>query len=546
VFLLIVVLAPSTLTAQTAVHPSSASQAVTPTELTRPDLQPSALVFNPGDVFVAVGSGKVKRFSSSGTLLQVLDTLDATPGDRNTAGMATTATSELLVTLFTDNSSSATGGVYKFGSDGSFKGNFAGGYNAHPESIAIDLAQNVYVGQADGAHRLLKFSPQGNLIDSYMPATESRGVDWIDVASDQRTLYYTSEGKYVKRYDLASKSPLSNFNAVSLPGANAYALRLLPSGGLLVADSDAIVRLNSAGQITQTYDAPGENDWFAVNLDPDGTTFWTGGYTSGRVYRFNISSGAVVNSWFTAPYTVLAGLAIFKEQTAVGFSVAGILAVVGSVQGNGAFFRTGVQIHNPRTTSITGKFVFHAQSVSGSASDPSLSYTLNGGQTIYYPDLLPAMGVSSGLGSLDIMTTGDPVPITAARVFSDAGTNGTAGFFIDPLAPEAALQAGDSGVIIAPSDPLQARLNLGVRSLETGAAFLITVRNKDGVVRNTLTKSYGATFFEQVNANTYVGVTLDGSDTITFAMNSGRAIIYGAQTDNKTQDPSVQYAKKTF
>jgi hypothetical protein len=230
-----------------------------------------------------------------------------------------------------------------------------------------------------------------------------------------------------------------------------------------------------------------------------------------------------------------------------GFSVAAILAVAGSTPGNGAYFRTRVQIYNPRTSSISGKFVFHTQSVSGKPSDPSLSYTLSGGQTIDYPDLLPAMGIASGLGSIDIMTTpGDPVPVMSARIFSDAGANGSAGFFIEPLGPEAALQAGDSGVIIAPADPAAARLNLGVRSLEAGASFLITVRSKNGAVRNTVNKTYGPTFFEQVNANSYVGVVLDASDTITFAMISGKAFIYGSQTDNKTQDPSVQYAKRTF
>ena len=30
--------------------------------------------FNPGDVFAAVGSGKIKRFNQSGTLLDTLDT----------------------------------------------------------------------------------------------------------------------------------------------------------------------------------------------------------------------------------------------------------------------------------------------------------------------------------------------------------------------------------------------------------------------------------------------------------------------------------------
>lgn len=117
---------------------------------------------------------------------------------------------------------------------------------------------------------------------------------------------------------------------------------------------------------------------------------------------------------------------------------------------------------------------------------------------------------------------------------------------MEPLAPQTALQAGESAVLIAPADPVQTRLNLGIRSLETGASFLITVRDKNGAVRNTVNKTYIANFFEQVAANTYVGVTLAGSDTITVSMNSGKAILYGAQTDNKTQDRSVQYFKKTF
>ena len=227
------------------------------------------------------------------------------------------------------------------------------------------------------------------------------------------------------------------------------------------------------------------------------------------------------------------------------FSTAAILAVVGSVQG-AAFFRTGVQIHNPRATPISGKFVYHAQGASGAASDPSLAYTLQGGQTLEYTDLLPAMGLS-GLGSLDIMTLGDPVPIMVARVFSDAGEAGTAGFTIDPVAPSAALQSGDSGVVIVPPDLIKARLNIGLRSLDAGATMLITLRSKAGTQKGTQSKSMTANFFEQPSVGSLLpGLTVEGSDTITFTINSGRAIIYGATTENKTNDPSLQYAKKTF
>jgi hypothetical protein len=225
---------------------------------------------------------------------------------------------------------------------------------------------------------------------------------------------------------------------------------------------------------------------------------------------------------------------------------AGILAVVGSTQGNGAFFRTSLQMHNPRATPVSGTLVFHRAGTSGSSNDPSLAYKLNGGQTIEYGDILPAMGISNGLGSLDIMTAGDPLPVMVTRIFSDGGPNGTAGFFIDPMTPDDALQTGESGVIIAPADPVKARLNLGIRSLEAGASLAITVRDRFGALRGTLTKTYAANFFEQVTAKDYLGLTLAASDTITFTLNSGKAIIYGAQTDNITQDPSAQFAKKTF
>lgn len=312
----------------------------------------------------------------------------------------------------------------------------------------------------------------------------------------------------------------------------------------------------SIGEVAGGGEDPGFYPWIRLR-GPDGNDLGAQGATAGD--WGNTSAEISVRVPLTGIYTLLVADYPYQRQTgpgsyaltgtgikSIGLSLAAILAVAGSTQGNGAFFRTSIQIHNPRTTPISGAFVFHRAGASGGTNDPSLAYTLNGGQTVDYFDMLPAMGVASGLGSIDIMTSGDPVPAMAARIFSDAGDSGTAGFFLDPVAPEGALQAGESAVIIAPADPAKARLNLGIRSLDQGASFQITIRNKSGALRGTTSKTYAANYFEQVSATAYLGLSLDGDDTITFRMTTGRAIIYGAQTDNKTQDPSVQYAKKSL
>src|SRR4029077_2202076 len=96
-------------------------------------------------------------------------------------------------------------------------------------------------------------------------------------------------------WDLSANGALPRL--CNLPGGiNAFALRLLPpgdgTGGLLVATSNALQRLDAAGHIVQTYNAPGESKWFAVNLDPDGTSAWSGSATTDNFYRFNIATGA--------------------------------------------------------------------------------------------------------------------------------------------------------------------------------------------------------------------------------------------------------------
>lgn len=222
----------------------------------------------------------------------------------------------------------------------------------------------------------------------------------------------------------------------------------------------------------------------------------------------------------------------------------GLLTVVGSTPGNnGAYFKTAIQMYNPTTATISGKIVFHPQGATGSDSDPTLAYAIPSHATRSFADLLPAIGVASGLGSADVDADAtSPLPSLLARVFNDAGVLGTSGLTEEIIPVDAALQTGDSGVLFAPADVHAFRLNVGIRTLSDGAAMNVTVRDKDGNVVKTTTHSYAPTFFTQPPSSSFLdGYVLTGGETITIDITSGAAILYGSTTDNTTNDPSVQF-----
>jgi hypothetical protein len=267
----------------------------------------AAVPFQVGDVFAGVGTGKIKHFSPTGTLLETLDT---TTGSSEDTGMCFDAAGNLYATDFSISKMS------KFDKNGNLvAANFGSGFNADPESCIVDASQNIYVGQADGSHQVLKFNTSGASLGSFAPATQDRGTDWIDLASDQCTIFYTSEGSSVKRFNVCTNTQLPDF-ATGLSGP-CYALRIRPNGEVLVACSSQAYRLNSNGSVNQTYQIA-DGTLFALNLDPDGTHFWTAGLNSGNVYKVEIATGAgTAAPLFNADVlTTLAGLAVFGEPTA--------------------------------------------------------------------------------------------------------------------------------------------------------------------------------------------------------------------------------------
>ena len=188
-------------------------------------------VFTKGDVFVATADSKVQWRLPDGTLNMVLDTGIALTNVDVTTGMAFDACNNLYVTTFNNRSISI------FDNTGALLGTFGSGFTGLPESILFDAAGNAYVGQATSPTLqnapILKFGPSGVPLGGFQAAKEDRGTDWIELAADQCTMFYTSEGKLVRRFDVCNNQQLGDFNATPLPGKAAFALRLLPGGGLL-------------------------------------------------------------------------------------------------------------------------------------------------------------------------------------------------------------------------------------------------------------------------------------------------------------------------
>jgi hypothetical protein len=283
----------------TTTHTASGSSVDTSTDCTGGSCTTTTSKgFVSGDLFVSVGNGLVQERSPSGALVRTLDT----GMGGYTTGLAFDAGPRLYVTDF------GADAVTRFLSDGTAS-SFGSGYNAAPESIVFDSSGNAYVGQAAGSKQVLKFSPSGTLVDSFSPAPEVVGTDWIELAPDQCTLYYTSEGPSVKRFDVCTKTQLLDFASGLHHG---FEIRLLPGGGALVADFDRIVRLDASGTVVQSY-GTGGTLWFSLALDPSGTSFWAGDADTGDVKQFDITSGNVLasfNTGSTVPEGAADGIAI--------------------------------------------------------------------------------------------------------------------------------------------------------------------------------------------------------------------------------------------
>ncbi len=271
-----------------------------------------ATVFQSGQIFASVGNSTVNVYDpSSGDLVSSLT--DATSQDF-TVGSAFDSSGDFYV------ADDLSGEISEYSPTGAYTGVFASGL-ANPISLVFDNQGNLYAGQQQTPY-IAEFNSSGQNVANFGPVTtQETGDDWIDLASDECTFYYTTEGNEIFRYNKCTNTQEPVFNQQPLTGANAFQVKILQDGDVLVADSQAVDLLDPNGNLIQTYncdptvlpDCGGQ--FFAIALDPDGTSFWTADAFSGNIYRIDIATGQLLQTIQTGS-AYLYGLSIENELNA--------------------------------------------------------------------------------------------------------------------------------------------------------------------------------------------------------------------------------------
>jgi Big-like domain-containing protein len=266
----------------------------------------STNAFAPGDVFVALLGGTIEWHNADGSFRQNLPAY----GNGQISSLAFDPAGYLYAPNWYGTIMPPGNTVARFDPSGNLLGSFGTGYNANPGSVTFDAQGNVYVGQSEGTGDILKFDSTGALLASFDVAVGNKGTDHIDLGADGCTMFYTSRTHDVYRYDVCTNTQLPYFNTQPLPGYEAYHIRVLPDGGVLVADTAWVVRLDGSGNQIQTYFAPGENNyWGGVDLVGDGT-FWASNAATSNIYHFDLQSGAILGSFHAGTSASAAGLGV--------------------------------------------------------------------------------------------------------------------------------------------------------------------------------------------------------------------------------------------
>ena len=373
----------------TAATPSGAGTVLAPTQVFASVGASTVNVYTPGTPGVSAPN-LVTSLNDGSMIPPTSPVYPGYPSADNTAGSAFDASGNFYVT------DDYSGQISKYDPNGALTGVFASGLQ-NPLSLVFDNSGNLYVGQQNTPY-IAEFNSSGQNTANIGPVTTGEtGDDWIDLASDQCTFYYTTETNVVYRYSncTGSVGQQSNFNAVPFPGARAFQVRILPDGGALVADTNSVLRLDSNGNVNEVYPCTAADQsalqaaypsatvgaplpdcggsLFSLAIDPSGTSFWAGDSYSGNIWQIDLSSGREMNevntgAAFLYGLTVENGSEAATTPTVVSATPTTLTAPTEVGPGN---FSTPTPVTTTLTNSTTNAPI---------AGEP-VTFTLNGNAT---------------------------------------------------------------------------------------------------------------------------------------------------------------------
>ena len=244
----------------------------------------------------------IRRYSTSGQAIDSWESLVPNTFGASATGFCTAPDGDVLSTRF-----GSSQGAMRMTPAGAVRDPDFGGLIGNDESCSFDVNGNAWIGDAapdavSGFGTLRQVSASGRLLKTIKIPVGERAVDWLELDADQCTLYYSSEDTDVRRFNICTQLPMPHF-ASALAGP-CFTMRQRSNGELLLACRNQIERFAQSGAPLSTYslESLGETDamgFFALTLDPDGSSFWTGGKNSGRVVKARIDTGAVLTSFLT-------------------------------------------------------------------------------------------------------------------------------------------------------------------------------------------------------------------------------------------------------
>ncbi len=373
-----------------------------------------------GDVVVSIPGAKVQVWRVSGSGSTLVDTLDLGTGGK-TGGCAFDSTYRLRCNDFLSAKD------VRFALAHAHATTQTTSIPASPQSIVFNGVNDFFIGHAGGL--VEKYDQAGNFAANCTIAgskLDTANTLWTDITSSGNLLFYTSGGSRIRKLDVSTiatgmcaasnafNGPVNMTHSEALLG-----MRLLRnestgavdgSGGFIAATGADIRQLDGAGNTVQTYAGlAGEasNNWRAVWLDADGTSFWSVNLATGNLFRFRL-----VTSTTTA--AKLAGPIATGATTA---DDVGGITVEGAFSAAQPAAQTQTLTFTPASASASAEFFDVPACCSG--VDPNrITFTLNNltgtvALTVRFTEISPDPGDPDGIPDVGTSDTGLPCALAS-------------------------------------------------------------------------------------------------------------------------------------